>query len=123
MNVILAVPAAPPQSPSLDWARRAACRHADPDSLFASSPAQSRAKSICPSCPVKVECLAEALDARVEHGAWGGMTDRERRALLRRRPDVTSWLRLLETARDEWSARHAIPPANRRELATAGGTR
>jgi WhiB family redox-sensing transcriptional regulator len=27
------------------------------------------------------------------------MTERERRALLRRRPDVTSWLELLETAK------------------------
>jgi WhiB family redox-sensing transcriptional regulator len=29
------------------------------------------------------------------------MTERERRALLRRRPNVTSWRNLLETARDE----------------------
>jgi len=30
------------------------------------------------------------------------MTERERRALLRRRPQVTSWRRLLETAREEY---------------------
>jgi len=30
---------------------------------------------------------------------WGGMTERERRALLRRRPDVTSWSQLLQDAR------------------------
>jgi WhiB family redox-sensing transcriptional regulator len=30
------------------------------------------------------------------------MTERERRALLRRRPNVTSWRHLLETARDEY---------------------
>jgi WhiB family redox-sensing transcriptional regulator len=29
------------------------------------------------------------------------MTERERRALLRRRPNVTSWRRLLEAARAE----------------------
>jgi WhiB family redox-sensing transcriptional regulator len=29
------------------------------------------------------------------------MTERERRALLRRRPNVQSWRRLLETARAE----------------------
>ena len=34
---------------------------------------------------------AEALDDRVEWGVWGGLTERERRALLRQRPDVTSW--------------------------------
>jgi len=32
---------------------------------------------------------------------WGGMTERERRALLRRRPDVASWRELLETAREK----------------------
>ena len=52
-------------------------------------------------CPVRTECLADALDNRVEFGVWGGMTERERRALLRRRPDVTSWRKLLETARAE----------------------
>ncbi len=30
------------------------------------------------------------------------MTERERRALLRRRPDVTSWRELLERARDRY---------------------
>jgi WhiB family redox-sensing transcriptional regulator len=30
------------------------------------------------------------------------MTERERRALLRRRPQVTSWRQLLETARTEY---------------------
>ncbi|MCW2724231.1 MAG: WhiB family transcriptional regulator, partial [Frankiales bacterium] len=38
---------------------------------------------------------------RVEFGVWGGMTERERRALLRRRPDVTSWRQLLDQARAE----------------------
>jgi WhiB family redox-sensing transcriptional regulator len=47
---------------------------------------------------VKAECLAEALDNQIEWGVWGGMTERERRALLRRRPNVTSWRRLLEAA-------------------------
>jgi WhiB family transcriptional regulator, redox-sensing transcriptional regulator len=30
------------------------------------------------------------------------MTERERRALLRRRPDVTSWRDLLECARNQY---------------------
>jgi WhiB family redox-sensing transcriptional regulator len=30
------------------------------------------------------------------------MTERERRALLRRRPDVTSWRDLLEQARNQY---------------------
>jgi WhiB family redox-sensing transcriptional regulator len=45
--------------------------------------------------------MAEALDNRIEWGIWGGMTERERRALLRRRGDVTSWRDLLTEARAE----------------------
>ena len=52
--------------------------------------ARSRtAKIVCQGCPVVAECLADALDNRIEFGVWGGMTERERRALLRRRPNVT----------------------------------
>ena len=89
-----------PLSP--DWTSQAACRGTDPDSLFVQGAAQNRAKAICMGCPVRTECLADALDNRVEFGVWGGMTERERRALLRRRPNVTSWHRLLSTAQQEY---------------------
>src|SRR5690606_9236378 len=85
-----------------DWSAQAACRTTDPDELFVQGAAQNRAKAVCTGCPVRTECLADALDNRVEFGVWGGMTERERRALLRRRPTVTSWRRLLETARTEY---------------------
>lgn len=85
-----------------DWSTQAACRTTDPDELFVQGAAQNRAKAVCTGCPVRTECLADALDNRVEFGVWGGMTERERRALLRRRPTVTSWRRLLETARAEY---------------------
>jgi WhiB family redox-sensing transcriptional regulator len=88
-----------------DWAARGACRRSDPDALFVQGAAQNRAKSVCMACQVRTECLADALDNRVEFGVWGGMTERERRALLRRRPDVRSWRLLLETARDEYERR------------------
>ena len=81
------------------WGSQAACLKADPDTLFVQGAAQNRAKALCLGCPVRTECLADALDNRVEFGVWGGMTERERRALLRRRPDVQSWSRLLEAAR------------------------
>ena len=84
---------------SPDWTASAGCRAADPDDLFVTGAAQNRAKTICLGCPVRTECLADALDNRVEFGVWGGMTERERRALLRRRPDVTSWSDLLLQAR------------------------
>jgi len=85
-----------------DWTARAACRSADPDTLFVQGAAQNRAKAVCAGCGVRTECLADALDNRTEFGVWGGMTERERRALLRRRPDVTSWRVLLEAARDRY---------------------
>ncbi|WP_330172275.1 WhiB family transcriptional regulator [Streptomyces sp. NBC_01498] len=84
-----------------EWSGRGACRVVDPDTLFVQGQEQNRAKSVCLGCQVRTECLAHALDNREEFGVWGGMTERERRALLRRRPTVTSWRRLLETARDE----------------------
>src|SRR6266849_3329802 len=85
-----------------DWTTRAACKGTDPDELFVQGAAQNRAKLICRGCPVRTECLADALDNGIEFGVWGGMTERERRALLRRRPEVTSWRDLLERARDEY---------------------
>jgi WhiB family redox-sensing transcriptional regulator len=86
------------------WWERAACRATDPEDLFVEGAAQSSAKRICSACVVRTECLSHALDQRIEHGVWGGMTERERRALLRRRPTVSSWRRLLETARAEHEA-------------------
>ena len=77
----------------------------DPDELFVQGAAQNRAKVVCATCPVRTECLADALDNRVEYGVWGGMTERERRALLRKRPEVRSWRQVLEEARDAYLER------------------
>ncbi|MGZ2361698.1 WhiB family transcriptional regulator [Streptomyces sp. 372A] len=83
------------------WRGLASCRSVDPDQLFVNGAAQNGAKALCTGCRVRTECLAYALDRRIEHGIWGGMTERERRGLLRRRPQVTSWRGLLDTARAE----------------------
>ncbi|MFC4565134.1 WhiB family transcriptional regulator [Nocardiopsis mangrovi] len=85
-----------------EMTEHALCRGVDPDALFVQGAAQNRAKMICRGCPVRTECLAEALDERIEFGVWGGMTERERRALLRRRPDVDSWSELLTAARERY---------------------
>jgi WhiB family redox-sensing transcriptional regulator len=67
--------------------------------MFVQGHAQQQAKLICRGgCPIRIECLAEALDGRHEFGVWGGLTERERRALLRRRPDVRNWRELLTRA-------------------------
>jgi WhiB family redox-sensing transcriptional regulator len=81
------------------WALQGSCIEAEPDALFVRGAAQQVAKQVCMSCPVIAECLADALDNRTEFGVWGGMTERERRALLKRRPDVASWRALFEADR------------------------
>ena len=78
-----------------DWPSMAACQSGDPDALFVQGAEQNVAKRICRSCPVRYECLADALDNRIEWGIWGGMTERERRLLLRQHTDVTSWSSVL----------------------------
>jgi WhiB family redox-sensing transcriptional regulator len=83
------------------WANAALCKQAAPDELFVRGAEQHKAKMVCAACPVRAECLAEALDNGIEWGVWGGLTERERRALLRKRPNVTSWRELLETAKAE----------------------
>lgn len=82
----------------VDWPSLAACRNGDPDALFVQGAEQNVAKRICRGCPVRYECLADALDNRIEFGVWGGMTERERRALLRRHPQVPSWRKTFEVA-------------------------
>jgi WhiB family redox-sensing transcriptional regulator len=74
-----------------DWAPLGACSKSDPDALFVQGAAQQTAKVVCQRCPVIAECLADALDNRTEFGVWGGMTERERRQLLRQRSDVADW--------------------------------
>ena len=85
-----------------EWSRSAACRDTDPDLLFVQGAAQNRVKAICAGCSVRTECLADALDNEIEFGVWGGMTERERRALLRRRSNVSSWRELLMNARKDY---------------------
>ena len=98
MATMIDLDASPRTGSPAGWSVDAACRNSDPDALFVQGAAQNRAKMICRACPVRIACLADALDNRVEFGVWGGLTERERRALLRRRPNVTSWRRLLEAA-------------------------
>jgi WhiB family redox-sensing transcriptional regulator len=76
------------------WMLQAKCSGMG-DALFPETTDQRTARALCSGCPVRSACLAEALENRIEWGIWGGMTERERRSLLRRRPDVTSWRSLL----------------------------
>ena len=37
------------------------------------------------TCPVTEPCLEYALEHRIDHGVWGGASERERRRILKRR--------------------------------------
>jgi WhiB family redox-sensing transcriptional regulator len=81
----------PADETRIAWVSKARCRATDPDELFVRGAAQRKAAKICRCCPVIAECGADALDNQIEFGVWGGMTERQRRALLKRHPEVTSW--------------------------------
>jgi WhiB family transcriptional regulator, redox-sensing transcriptional regulator len=69
----------------------ARCRGAKPTEFFPSDGLGVEfAQRICTGCPVRMECLEYALLHRIEHGVWGGASERERRRILRRRRDLTS---------------------------------
>ena len=86
------------------WVSQALCRTSDPDELFVRGAAQRKAAVICRHCPVIAECGADALDNRVEFGVWGGMTERQRRALLKQHPEVVSWSEFFAAQRKHRSA-------------------
>jgi WhiB family redox-sensing transcriptional regulator len=43
------------------------------------------AKRLCVTCAVRTECLEYALRNRIDHGVWGGTSERERRRILKSR--------------------------------------
>ncbi|MEU2426992.1 WhiB family transcriptional regulator [Streptomyces sp. NPDC007851] len=74
-----------------EWHHSSACREADPELFFpvgeglAAQEQAEEAKSYCRRCPVTAECLRFALNNDEPSGVWGGLTEKERRALKRRK--------------------------------------
>jgi WhiB family redox-sensing transcriptional regulator len=101
-----------------NWRMAARCRTTDADGLFVTGARQREARMFCRSCPVRTECLAHALDERIEFGVWGGMTERERRSLLRSRPEVECWFDMLTDARTAYYS--ADPDADPYEHTATG---
>jgi WhiB family redox-sensing transcriptional regulator len=67
------------------WMVFAACRDADPDLFFPSSKeAETEALALCGMCPVIRECNSYSFEARETFGVWGGVTEKQRRTVLRR---------------------------------------
>lgn len=70
----------------LQWMRNGNCRNYPPAAFFPSDGVGvDAARRICASCPVKERCLEYALANRIDHGVWGGTSERERRRILKRR--------------------------------------
>ena len=69
-----------------DWMAEGKCREVAPAVFFPSDGlGVQSAQRICADCPVAEACLEYALVNRIDHGVWGGRSERERRRILRRR--------------------------------------
>lgn len=74
-----------------DWRAYAACRTAPVDLHFPVGDTGSsllqieEARRICHRCPVMLLCQDWALTTREEYGVWGGLSENERRNVLRHR--------------------------------------
>ena len=74
-----------------DWMGTGNCRAERPALFFPSDGVGvDTARRICASCPVKEPCLEYALAERIDHGVWGGASERERRRILKARRAVVS---------------------------------
>lgn len=69
-----------------DWMATGKCRDMPPTVFFPSDGlGVQAAQRICAECGVSETCLEYALANRIDHGVWGGRSERERRRILRRR--------------------------------------
>jgi WhiB family redox-sensing transcriptional regulator len=84
MSLALAPPLRPAQRVGPD---ALPCRNFDPDLWFSDSPAELElAKSLCGECPLRLECLAGAVERAEPWGVWGGEIFEHGRVVARKRP-------------------------------------
>lgn len=68
------------------WMNDGKCKELPPSTFFPSDGVGVEvAKRICATCPVVTQCLNYALDNRIDHGVWGGTSERQRRRMLKGR--------------------------------------
>jgi WhiB family redox-sensing transcriptional regulator len=68
------------------WMALGRCRDLAPEIFFPSDGVGVEvARRYCAECPVKSPCLEYALENHIEHGVWGGASERERRRIARSR--------------------------------------
>lgn len=69
-----------------DWMARGMCRFEPPATFFPHDGVGVEiAKRVCATCPVKGPCLEFALEHRIDHGVWGGTSEKQRRRILKKR--------------------------------------
>jgi len=66
------------------WQDDALCKETDPELFFPDTGGSTRAaKAVCMRCPVRVECLLDAMQRKERYGIFGGLTENERRKLAK----------------------------------------
>lgn len=66
------------------WMQQGNCHSESPEVFFPSDGiGVIRAQQICTGCPVKAECLDHALNMHIDHGVWGGTSERQRQRMRR----------------------------------------
>lgn len=69
-----------------EWMLRGKCRDVASSTFFPNDGVGVEvARRVCADCSVKKPCLEYALANRIDHGVWGGASERERRRIARRR--------------------------------------
>lgn len=58
-----------------------ACATADPETFYGTPAEQAHAKTVCLGCPLRDDCLADAIARGERFGVWGGLTTKERSKL------------------------------------------
>jgi len=73
------------------WMVQGLCYCASSVDFFPSTGAGvDAARRVCMQCPVREQCLDYALRNQIDHGVWGGASERERHRILRRRKQVAT---------------------------------
>jgi WhiB family redox-sensing transcriptional regulator len=68
------------------WVLQAACADLPTRYFFSDDPAGTDlALAVCRPCPVRDDCAAYALAIPILDGVWGGLTEADRRRIVRRR--------------------------------------
>ncbi|MEY2567722.1 MAG: WhiB family transcriptional regulator, redox-sensing transcriptional regulator [Actinomycetota bacterium] len=68
------------------WMAKGKCRELPPSTFFPSDGVGvDAARQVCAECPVQAMCLEYALEQHIDHGVWGGASERERRRIARQR--------------------------------------